>query len=195
MKRNKKKVHRGKPVYTFQGVDYLARRDTSRCLGVCRKHKNGRYYMTVSDYEESRKALWKFIFRQRVYSVIRRQKERRSRWYSLVESVLHKQRFLTLLNHLKQSSFAKLLINSRLYAKAKEKALLKRTCFKCGSTDTNVDPRAGPCRCHLCEDWFGCNSNSGRDCPDQLVCRQCGYRQNLPGELQYYPAFSYLGIQ
>ena len=39
MKRNKKKVHRGKPVYTFQGVDYLARRDTSRCLGVCRKHK------------------------------------------------------------------------------------------------------------------------------------------------------------
>ena len=51
MKRDKKKVHRGKPVYTFQGVDYLARRDTSRCLGVCRKHKNGRYYMTVSDYE------------------------------------------------------------------------------------------------------------------------------------------------
>ena len=45
MKRDKKKVHRGKPVYTFQGVDYLARRDTSRCLGVCRKHKNGRYYM------------------------------------------------------------------------------------------------------------------------------------------------------
>ena len=133
--------------------------------------------MTVSDYEKGRKELWKYIFRQRVDLIIRNSKERRHKWHNLVDSVLHKQRFQTLINSLKRTPFTQLLINSRLCSEAKKKALLKRSCSECGSTDTVIDVGVGPCQCHLCEDWFGCGS--GRNCADQLVCRQYRYRQNL----------------
>ena len=192
MKRDKKKTHRGKPVYTFQGVDYLAKRDTSRCLGSCIKLQNGRYYMTVSDYEKNRKKLWRYEFRTGVNRVIRKLKDRRFKWYKLVESLLHKQRFLTLINGLKQTPFAKLLGNSKLYSKAKEKVLIRRTCSKCSSTDTTIDPRGGLCRCHLCEDWYGCGMSRGYACPDVLVCNQCKHRHDLPEVKTYHHEFSYL---
>lgn len=167
MKYNKKRCYKGKKIYTFQGIDYLAWKDTGRSFGNCIKHTNGRYYMTLNGYEKGRRQYWKCFFQQKVYSLIWRMDVRSCKWRVLVNQVLHKERFVTLINSLRRTSFAKLLKHSELYSKVKESVLLRKTCSNCGSVDTQFEK--GPCQSHLSEDWYDCSSRDTR-CPDQLRC-------------------------
>lgn len=55
-------------------------------------------------------------------------------------------------------------------------------CLKCGSTDVSVT-----CRCHICEDWGGCESEY-TGIPE-LHCGKCGNRHGPPWLMQRWAEF------
>jgi hypothetical protein len=46
-------------------------------------------------------------------------------------------------------------------------------CCACGS-EASVKHAYHPCRCHLCEDWFGCRDDSGSWSETIVTCSACG---------------------
>ena len=167
---SEKKFYKGIKIYTFQGLDHLARKDIHNYLGEPIKQKNGRYYMTLKDYENGGRQFWKIQFQCSTRSLIRRINRRAAEWQNLVKQVLHRQRCVTLIRTLKKTSFERLITNSRLYVTASRSVQLRKTCPTCGSLNTHFD--LGSCECHLCEDWGGCGRNTR--CPDLIICGQCG---------------------
>lgn len=154
-------------LFTSNNIEYLPRSCVKNSVCSFKKLENGRYYVSVNDYLNGRKIFWQRKFSKCVKRLIKKRKALIQRWCDIVNDVIHRQRCKRLISQLRG------LINikqSKLYKLAKKEL----TCPCCKTFSMKY--AQGPCRCHRCEDWFGCGGGFGEDL---LRCDVCKFTRTI----------------
>lgn len=162
------RTFRGKHVYVFDGVMYLKKKEAVESVCSFLKQSNGRYYVSLENYQLGRKLFWKRKFISSVRQLIMKKKENMIAWRNTVAGAKHRQRCEQLISQLRGRLQVK---QSKLYTDIR----LKLTCPYC--ITLSLKYACGPCECHLCEDWLGCGSQT--KCRDLLKCSSCFFSKDI----------------
>ena len=91
----------GKHVYVLDGVKYLKKKEAVKSVCSFLKQSNGRYYVSLENYQLGRKLYWKRKFISSVRQLIMKKKENMIAWRNTIAGAKHRQRCEQLISQLR----------------------------------------------------------------------------------------------